>query len=223
MADLLNEYRRERKRARDRLYRARKEYGGEFYAEDLPPIPENPTQADIDLLEELSKGYFEAQKTDFELEDEDQYAEDDEVADMSLMETLDILVTEVLDKVQSTVFLEKTGGYASAGRGRKSHMVPVDTDADKASIITKWRNYFDEQSQTIEGMENLYNRINNNFGYISELLNAIQFEDSTLESYRRHIGMLLRFFDELGTPTEFRTDLSRLDIIPYLAFPGDEF
>lgn len=196
MADLLNEYRRERKRARDRLYRARKKYGVSIYAKDLPEIPVEITQEDIADLIDISKGVLEAQETAEELEEfeeeqlsqdfDEMFAPDDEVASVSYFDMVIQKINDLEYRLRRSNFLGSKKGYAMSGKTA----ILVDTDSDKDDIIENWKNILDQATNTEAGARDLYNHLVENEEQIAEILNDMETVTYMLDQYNLNIYAL---------------------------------
>ena len=199
---LLREYRKERKRARNRIYKARKA-GLDVSSLDLPPIPENPTQADIDLLKEISQEIYRQSR-----EDADKYANEEETIDINLLD----LVNEAMDKairlVQGTEFLGSRKGYAMTGSG-KDNAILQDTESDKFDIITYWNNLMDEYTQNNRDARRLLYKIKEKEDELSTLLNDIETVVYKLNDYISMRTKIMKIFDELGAPTAIQAQISK--------------
>ena len=207
MDELLQEYREERKRARDRLYEAR-QLGANVWSFDLPDIPKTITQEDIDELREISKEILK-QARDEAREDNEKYADDDDTAKVSILDELNTLITNLFQLVQGTEFLRKTNGVLITGNGGKGNVIYQDTDSDKADIINYWNDFFDEHTKTEEDARRLYIAINSKMGEISMLLNLIEFADYKVAEYRQHTAKLIDIFNYLGAPASFTQAVSK--------------
>ena len=175
MDDLRKEYQRERKRARDRLYRARQK-GYEYYARDLPEIPSVVTEADIEMLKDISQGVIESIKSEKELEayDDATIAKDlaemiappSATADYSIFDALLAKITDLENKIRGANFLGSRDGYVVIGKTA----LPRDTDSDKADIINNWENILDEARDSPQAASDLYWHLVENEDVISEII-----------------------------------------------------
>ena len=175
MDDLRKQYQRERKRARDRLYRARQK-GYSFYAKDLPEIPSVITEEDIEILKDISEGVLESIKTDKELEEYDDatiakdlaemIAPPSATADYSIFDTLLSKITDLENRIRQSNFLGARDGYVVIGKTA----LPRDTDADKADIISNWENILDEVRDSPQAASDLYWHLVENEDVIAEII-----------------------------------------------------
>lgn len=195
--DLREEYRRARKRARDRLYSARKAGVTGAYAEDLPPIPENPTREDIEELENIGREEIEEEYGDIWHTEEDEedyrygddYADEDEAAEYDIIQEITDRLLELYNKIASTEFLGSNKGMVILGERGNRPVVYHDADTDKFEALNILNDMIDSYTQDATSAKEYYSHISYYQGYISELLGAI-FEDYRLPVYQRHYAEL---------------------------------
>lgn len=198
----LLEYRKERKRARNRIYKARKA-GLDVSALDLPPIPDNPTQADIDLLKEISEEIYRQSR-----EDGDKYANEEDTIDINLLDLVNEAMNKAIRLVQGTDFLGSRKGYAITGSGKGNAQLQ-DTESDKFDIITYWNNLLDSYTQNNKDARRLLYKINEKEDELSTLLNEIETYTYKLNDYISMRSKIMKIFDELGTPTYIQSQMSK--------------
>lgn len=161
----IDDYRRQRKRERDRQYRLRKK-GIDISAKDLPPIPEDISEEDISILEDVAQSAREQGIFSYEQKIEDDYANEEFLGkeyEQQLLDKEDLqqyvdwlnnpndesayfsqisaitqrLTTKITNMIYGNTWLQKTGGYLKLTRSSKS-VVPYDTSDDQNSLIERW-------------------------------------------------------------------------------------
>lgn len=170
------EYRHVRKLMRDKLYRARKS-GSILRAGDLPPIPENPTEQDIENLIEATNELLTAEQGQYD------YADDDTAYFSELAEITNRLWNSIGERVENVDWLQAKDHHVKIG-GPRSPLVPYfNIKEDKEELLNIWRDTLVENTTNIDDARELDYYIQEHMEQISDLLTMIETVTYYLDEY----------------------------------------